>query len=218
MCHACKSSSRCLLAAVLTLTFAGTLLAEQKSKATRCMSVSIEFSLKAGEGFQQEIGNLTFDVRPDTTPEKPNGWTFSIHGVGGDDFIAPVNIPLRFNPSQILGSGYGLSASESLKTLRELPFLLSDSDYELVVPLWRDALWPYSAPDPDHAADKYISTLARLPLGLFRLKPLKADISQDDHIRAASFEASFIIPSGSPLDPSLKRRLSPCPRPFKQKK
>jgi hypothetical protein len=213
--HARKNSSRCLLAAALTLIFAGTLLTEQKSKATRCMSVSIEFSLKAGEGFQQEIGNLMFDVRPDAAPDRPNGWTFSIYGKGGDDFIAPVNIPLRFNPSQILGPGYGLSARESLQTPRELPFLLSDSDYELVVPLWRDALWPYSAPDPDHAADKYTSTIAKLPLGLLKLKPLKVDISPDDLIHSANFEASLIIPFGSRLDPSLKQHPFPCPRPFR---
>lgn len=215
MCRACKNTRCCLLAAVLMLIFVGTLLAGQKSNAARCISVRIEFLLQAGEGFQQEIGNLMFEVRPDTAPEEPNGWTFAIYGVGGNDLIAPVNIPLRFNPSQILGSGYGLLASESLHAPRELPFLLSDSDYELVVSLRSDALWPSSAPDPDHAADKFISTIANLPLGLLRLKSLKVDISQDDHIRSANFEVNFIIPSGFPLDPSLKRHSSPCPQPFK---
>jgi hypothetical protein len=215
MCNSRKSPNRGLIAAALPLILAGMLMGGQKPKAPQCTFVSIAFSLKAGESFQQEIGNLMFDVRPDAAPDRPNGWTFSIYGKGGDDFIAPVNIPLRFNPSQILGPGYGLSARESLQTPRELPFLLSDSDYELVVPLWRDALWPYSAPDPDHAADKYTSTIAKLPLGLLKLKPLKVDISPDDLIRSANFEASLIIPFGSHLDPSLKQHPSPCPRPFR---
>jgi|WetSurMetagenome_2_1015567.scaffolds.fasta_scaffold169303_1 hypothetical protein len=213
--HAGKSSNHWLAAAVLPIILAGMPMGQQKLNAPQCTSVSISFSLKAGESFQQEISNLMFDVRADTSSEEPNGWTFSIYGASGDDLIAPVNIPLRFNPSQILGPGYGLSARESLQTSRELPFLLGNSDYELVAPLWRDALWPYSAPDPDHAADKYTSTIARLPLGLIKLKPLKVDISPDDVIRSASFEASFIIPSGFHLDPSLKRHSSPCPRPFK---
>jgi hypothetical protein len=61
----------------------------------------------------------------------------------------------------------------------------------------------------------FAGTIAKLPLGLLKLKPLKADISPDDVIRSASFEASLIIPSGSNLDPSLKRHPSPCPRPFR---
>ncbi len=122
--------------------------------AAQCKAVTIKFSLKAGESFQQKIDNLTFNVKADSARMPGDGWGFSIDDAAGRDMIAPVNLPLRFNPTQILGSGYGLTAKDSLKFERELRFLLRDSDLKVVDPLWRDALWPYSAPDPDHAADK----------------------------------------------------------------
>ncbi len=189
--------------------------APQKQKAQQCSTVKVTFSLKAGESFHKEIGNLTFSVRADTSQERPNGWTFSIDNTYGDDFIAPVKIPLRFNPSQILGPGYGLTARDSLKSIRELRFLINDSDYELVAPLWRDALWPYSAPDPEKAADLYTSALRRIPLGMLRLRILQADVSPEDLIRSASFEAEFIVPAQFGLAPSLSPRSSSCPSPLK---
>ena len=189
--------------------------AQERQKAQQCAAVTIKFSLKAGESFQQEIGNLMFNVRADASRERPNGWTLSIDNADGNDFIAPVNIPLRFNPSQILGPGYGLTAKDSLKNNRELPFLINDSDYELVAPLWQDALWPYSAPDPDKAADNYTRTLLRSPLGMLRLRILQADISPEDLILSAVFEAEFIAPAQFHFDPSLSPRRSPCPSPFK---
>ncbi len=206
---------RCLTGALLLPILSGMLTGEQKSKSLHCMSVSVVFSLKAGESYQQEIGNLTFDMHANTPIGKPNGWNLSIYGESGDDYIAPVSIPLRFNPSQILGPGYGLSASQSLQTPRQLLFLLNESDFQRILSLWHDALWPYSAPDPDRAADIYISTAAKLSLGLLKLKTLKADVSPEDVIRSATFEASFIVPSGFHLDPSLKPQPYSCPQPFK---
>ena len=200
---------------MLPLLFIAMIPVPQKQRAQQCNAVTIKFSLKAGESFQQKIGNLTFNVRADTSRDLPNGWTFSLDNADGHDFIAPVNLPLRFNPSQILGPGYSMTARDSLKWNRELPFLINDSDYEFVVPLWHDALWPYSAPDPDKAADKYISAIAKMPLGLLRLKILKADISPDDLILSASFEAEFIAPVQFHLDPSLSPRRSACPSPYK---
>ena len=210
-----SNSVRLFLATMLPLLFIAMIPVPQKQRAQQCNAVTIKFSLKEGESFQQEIGNLTFNVRADTSRDLPNGWTFSLDNADGHDFIAPVNLPLRFNPSQILGPGYSMTARDSLKWNRELPFLINDSDYEFVVPLWHDALWPYSAPDPDKAADKYISAIAKMPLGLLRLKILKADISPDDLILSASFEAEFIAPAQLHFDPSLSPRRSPCPPPYK---
>jgi hypothetical protein len=210
-----NGSSRCFPVFLLPLMLAGLLLGQQKPKTPQCKSAILAFSLKAGEGFQQEIGDLAFALRPDAALGKVNGWTVLMIGEGGNEFIAPVSIPLRFNPSQILGPGYGYSAKDSLQMQRELPFLLSHSDYELVNPLWQDALWPYNAPDPDRAGDKYVSAIAKLTLGMLKLKVLNADISPDDVIRSASFEVSFVVPSGFHLDPSLKPRPVACPHPFK---
>ncbi len=181
----------------------------------QCNAVTIRFSLKAGESFHQRIGDLTFNVQADRAQDSPNGWEFSLEDAVGRDMIAPVNLPLRFNPWQILGPGYGLTATDSLKNNRELRFLLRDSDLKVVDPLWHDALWPYSAADPDHAADKYIGALSRLPLGLLRLKILQADIPPDDIVRSASFEAEFVVPAEFQMDTSLEPRPAACPPPFR---
>lgn len=212
MLNAKHNSRHLLLWAILFFLFTGIVSAQQKPTAIRCNAVTFKFSLKAGESFQKAIGNLTFKVQSGTAQERPNGWTFSLDNADGQDFIAPVSIPLRFNPSQILGPGYGLSARDSLKNNRELPFLISDSDYELIVPLWRNALWSYSAPDPDHAADNYVGALGRIPLGMLRLKILQADVSPEDLIRSASFEIEFTTPAQFHFDPSLSPRPSSCPQ------
>jgi hypothetical protein len=203
------------LANVLPLLFVGMTSVQKSQNAQHCSVVTIKFFLKMGESFQQKIGNdLMFSVRADTSRERPDGWTFSIDNADGHDFIAPVNPPLRFNPSQNLGAGYGLTAKDSLKHNRELHFLINDSDYELLAPLWRDALWPYSAPEPDKAADSYTSALLRIPLGILRLRVLQADISPDDRILSAIFEAELIAPAQLQFDPSLLPRQGPCPAPL----
>jgi hypothetical protein len=203
-----------LLPGVLLLLFVGD--ARESRSAQQCPAVTISFSLKAGESFQQEIGNdLVFLVRADTSRERPNGWALSIDNAAGRDVIAPVNPPIRFNPSQILGPGYGLTAKDSLKNDRELHFLISDSDYEFVAPLWQDALWPYNAPAPGKTAENYTGALARIPLGVLRLRTVQADISPEDFIRSATFEAEFVSPAQFQFSPSLSPRPSACPPPFK---
>ena len=94
-------------------------------------------------------------------------------------------------------------------------FLLSASDYERVDPLWKNALWPYSAPDPDKAAGAYIGALESLPLGMLKFKILESDVSPDDIIRSASFEVEFTAPASFRFDPLLKPHTAVCPPPFK---
>ena len=84
---------------------------------------------------------------------------------GNDDYIYPVNPPLRFNGEQILGPSYGDDTKKSLGHPCELFFLLSSDDYDRIMPLATNVLWPYSAPRPENAADEYQTALRALTKG-----------------------------------------------------
>ncbi len=196
-----------VLPVLLWLIFATTAASQSAQNAPQCTSVSLEFSLKAGESYQRKVGDLTLQV-----PAAQNGWSLTLDDAEGHDYIYPVNLPIRFNPWQILGPGYDLSAKESLKMDRELRFLLNNSDYEFVKPLLTGALWPYSAPDPEHATEKYVDALGRLRTGLLQLKIVRAEVSPDDNVRSATFRVDFTAPIEYRFDPSLTPHPAACPK------
>jgi len=188
-------------------------LSAQQQRQTECREVTLNISLKAGQSYQQPVGgNLMLTVRANGSLKPPNGWTFSLYDSAGHDYIAPVNLPLRFNPLQILGPGYGLTARESLKMDRgEMQFILSESDYKRIEQLWRYALWPYSAPDPDHAADNYVTAIKELRAGWLRVKTVESDISPDDIVRSAIFVFELTALSDFQLNPALEPKAIVCP-------
>jgi hypothetical protein len=147
-----------LLGSAALSFFVGTLLSQDKGTQPQCASVAISFALKTGDSFQQSVSDLTLELQPMAS----TGWIFSLVDTKDRDFIYPVNPALRFNGSQTLGAGYGVTAKQSLSYVRELRFLLSGSEYEVFWPYVEHALWPYTAPDPDHAADQYLSELDKL--------------------------------------------------------
>jgi len=177
----------------------------------QCTAVAWTISLKAGDDIQRRINDLTFKVRATKDKGFCWGWMFSLEDPAGHDFIYPVNPPLRFNPSQTLGCGYGQTARESLKINRELRFLLNEYDYERFDPLVKNALWPYYAPNPDRAAEDYLTALRELSTGLLRLKILRSDVAPDDAVRSAELEVEFIAPSDFHFDPRLKPYSTNCP-------
>jgi hypothetical protein len=187
--------------------FAGRLLTQAKSPPPQCSSVALSFSLKTNEKFQQPISDLTFKA----APLKSTGSMFSLEDPKGDDFIYPVNPPLRFNPAQTLGAGYGDTAKQSLSHGRELHFLLSRSDYDAFWLYVEHALWPGDAPDPDRAADQYLSQLDKLRTGLLRLTIVRADVSEKDEVRSAEIKVEFIAPAGYPFVSSLSPHTVACP-------
>jgi hypothetical protein len=195
----------------MVLPFLVVIIPAQQKQQT-CNAVTLKFSLKAGESFQQKINNLTFRLKAD--PVKELGWRFYLEDAVGRDYIAPVNLPLRFNASQDLGPSYGIDAREALKGKRELRFLINESDYKLLDPLWENALWPYSAPDRDHADEIFLDAIRRCALGLLRLRILNADIAPSGSILSAGFEVEFTAPSQFGFNPSLSPNPSSCPPPI----
>ena len=197
----------------LLVTFVGSafLAAAAPSQVKRtqpqCNAVAVFFSLKAGETFEQRVNDLTFKVKP----LESSGWFFSLEDLKGHDFLYPVNPPLRLNGSQTLGAGYGATAKQSLAYDRELRFLLSESDYAALWPYVEHALWPYSAPDPENAADQYLRELDKLRTGLFSLAIIHSDISENDEVRSAGFHAEFFAPTTFQFVPSLSPHTVVCP-------
>ncbi len=183
-------------------------LAQRTSNQQQCESVEITASLGEGQAFQQSIGFLTLKLRP----LKFSGWDFALVDSKGDDFIYPVNPPLRFNGSQTLGRGYGDSARTSLGHGRELRFLLNRADYTAVESLMKDALWPADSGDPDHAADRYFAAIDKLVTGLLQLTVTRSEISPEDEIHSAQFTIELTAPVSFEFDNKLMPRRAACPQ------
>ena len=86
----------------------------------------------------------------------------------GADRIYPVNLPLRFNPWQDIGSTYGMTAEQKLQRPILYAFVPGDESFRRIGSLATDALWPYSARDPAHATETYLTVLNTLALGTIR--------------------------------------------------
>ena len=123
-----------------------------------CQSVSFKVHLNAGESFERELGGgLLFRVRS----EKDPGWFLDIvpAEANTEDYIYPVNVPLRLNPNQTLGPGYGETVKSSLAHRHEMRFLLNRTDYDRVLDLMGNVLWPYQTSDPDKALADYTNAV-----------------------------------------------------------
>jgi hypothetical protein len=203
-------------AAVFLLIFAACAYAQthlpskQPSTSTQCSAIEMVIRLEAGNSYQQSVGNeLTFKIAAMKNEEW--GWVFSLADNAGRDYIYPVNPPLRLNPSETLGRGYGYSARQSLGHERNVRVLLDSADYNRLEPLVNNALWPYNAPDPDRAFDEYVTALQNLQTGVLKLKVLAADVAPDDSVRSAKFHVEFVAPEGFRFEASPRPHRSPCP-------
>ena len=176
-----------------------------------CSSVSFTVELGAGKSYVQKVGALQFKINAATGKGSCDGWSFTLEDADGNDFIYPVNFPLRFNPSQELGCSYGLTARQGLEMKRNMRFILSEQDYLRLDPLMRNALWPYSAPDPEHAGEKYMDAVGATQTGLMRLNTVRYRISPDGVIQSATFRVEMTAPASFHFGPGLKPHPAPCP-------
>jgi hypothetical protein len=106
-----------MFVALLSLAWLTTPTAMWSSPA--CNSVVVSSELAASQTFERAIGgDLIFQIRPEKLG--PNGefdgWTVALHPKSSpeDDYIYPVNPPIRFNGLQTLGPAYGEDAKASL--------------------------------------------------------------------------------------------------------
>jgi hypothetical protein len=93
-----------------------------------CHEISLDGSLRAGEQFSREIGGglelrlVPVQLSDPSTTTPLDGWRVQLvptEPAGSvreeEDRIYPVNLPLRFNPWQEIGSSYGIGAEEKLQ-------------------------------------------------------------------------------------------------------
>ncbi|HXO35497.1 MAG TPA: hypothetical protein VN901_24420 [Candidatus Acidoferrales bacterium] len=156
-----------MLRATLISAFVVAALLSQAQVSSSCNSVSFKVTLQVGQDFEKELGGgLLFRVKSQKQP----GWFVDIvpAEATSQDYIYPVNLPLRFNPNQTLGPGYGESVRSSLAYPHEMQFLLYKPDYDRVFSLVGNVVWSYQTSDPDKALSDYASAARKAKKG--RLK------------------------------------------------
>jgi hypothetical protein len=196
---------------VAAMALAGSSRPLAGASGTSCSAVRFTAKLDAGQSFARRVGGLEFKLRAAHGNGLCGGWTFTLEDAGGHDFIYPVNFPLRFNPSQLLGCSYGLTVRQGLEMNRRLRFILTGRDYLRLRPLMEDALWPVDSPDPKHAGEKYLNAIRSIQTGLLRLDTLRSDVSPDGLIRSATFQVELVAPAGFHFAPILEPHPAPCP-------
>ena len=157
---------RLLAAWLLVCLLAAIDLRAQSSPA--CLSVSFKVHLDAGDSFERELGGgLLFRVRSLKDPS----WFLDIVPAEANtkDYIYPVNLPLRFNANQTLGSGHGETVKSSLAHPHEMRFLLNRSDYDRVFGLMGNVLRSYQTSDPDKALSDYTNAVDDARKGSLRV-------------------------------------------------
>jgi hypothetical protein len=157
-----------MLRATLISAFVVAALLSQAQVSSLCNSVSFKVTLHVSEDFEKELGGgLLFRVKS----EKQQGWFVDIvpAEATSQDYVYPVNPPLRFNPNQTLGPGYGESVRSSLAYPHEMQFLLYKPDYDRVSSLIGNVLRPYQTSDPDKALSDYASAARKAKKGTLKV-------------------------------------------------
>ena len=116
-----------------------------------------------------------------------NGWSISV-GPRDDraaDFLAPVSPPFRSAPHRVIGSGFGVTAQESVRvSTRALRFVLSRRDAQAARDIGSAALL---------GDVRRLKDLDRLGAGKVTLRITGAD-ADEEAIRWLGFEAEACLP------------------------
>lgn len=191
--------------AVLAFIFAAMSASAKNAEPFPCRTVSFVASVADGTAFEREIS-------PDLALRLA-GWRVTLTPVGApdNDYIYPVNPPIRFNPMQNFGAGYGLSAKQSMEMPRELRFVTRKKDYDRIDPKLIGALWPYNAPRPKTASAEYLSVLKSLTTGVLKIAVLDYELdSADEEVVRARFSIELTAPTAIGFLPELGPKSASC--------
>ena len=180
--------------------------------AQSCRTASFGARVDGTAAFRRELGEgLSFHLVP---LGKSEGWTIEVRPLGKtDDYAYPLNPPLRMGNSQWLGTGYSDTAEQRLSYEHVVYFVLNAADYDKIMKLVQDALWPYNAPDPDKAGELYLSALAALPAGSLILKPAKYETENEGKkVKWMEFSVQVITPSTFHFAQDLTSTDIACPK------
>jgi len=181
-----------------------------------CRSFTLRGELSAKATYKRDIGNgLSFQLRPTRLGANGqlDGW--EIYILRSDDvehdYIYPVNFPLRFNGVQILGASYNDDAEASLGRPHEMWFLTNKTDYEKMVPVLNNALWPYMSPHPDKVGEEFSAVLKKVKTGWLEITVPSYNLVPDvDSIQRIEFQVDFIVPQTFKLATGLHSQAAEC--------
>jgi len=172
-----------------------------------CRSVFFKVVLNAHDDFERELGaGLLFRVKSG----KESGWFIDVVPAEENkkDYVYPVNLPLRRNPNQTLGPGYGESVDSSLGHPHVMNFLLNRSDYDRVSGLIGNVLRSYQTSDPDKAVSDYTNAVDEARKG-----QLKVTVSshKTDPKTGAPARIKLRVQITTPMDFPLAPGFNPLP-------
>jgi len=176
-----------------------------------CRTARFGGRIDGAAAFQRELGeNLRLNLVP---LGESQGWTIEIRPLDrSDDYAYPLNPPLRMGNSQWLGTGYSDTAEQRLSYEHLVYFVLNATDYDKIMKLVQDALWPYSAAEPDKAGERYLSALATFPSGNITLRPTKYETENEGKaVKWMEFSVQVITPSSFRLASDLTSKEIACP-------
>ena len=199
-------AGRMLRASLLLLCLLATIGVRAQSSFT-CHSVFFKAALDAHDNFERELGGgLLFRVKG----TKDQGWFIDVVPAEENkkDYVYPVNLPLRQNPNQNLGPGYGESVDSSLGHPHVMNFLLNRSDYDRVSGLIGNVLWSYKTSDPDKALSDYTNAVDEAKKG-----QLKVMVSshKTDRKTGALARIKLRVQITTPMDFQFAPGLNPLP-------
>jgi hypothetical protein len=175
-----------------------------------CQIVSFKVVLNAKNDYERELGGgLLFRMT-----EEGSGWFVDIVPAEEvtKDYIYPVNLPLRFNPNQTLGPGYGETIQSSLSHTHEMNFLLDPPDYERISALMENVLWPHKTADPDKALDAYTNAVGNARKGSLRIAISSYKTDANGALARIKLRVQITNPMDFHFAPGLNSWPSPCPR------
>jgi hypothetical protein len=177
--------------------------AQQPAKQS-CKSFRFRISLSADKDFEKPIGEgLTLAIQSESGE---TGWDIAMfkHDF---DYIYPVNLPIRFNPMQVIGPGYGQTLQDQTGN-RSMKFLWKDDEYDRITTLESDVLWPYQAKDPDKARDDYLRAVNAASVGELRLK-VRRFKAEKDRLVGIDYDAEIVVPEA--FHALMPTQMATCP-------
>jgi hypothetical protein len=199
-----------MLRATLISAFVVAAMLSQAQVSSSCNSVSFKVNLHVSEDFEKELGGgLLFRVKSGKQP----GWFVDIvpAEATSQDYIYPVNLPLRFNPNQTLGPGYGETVRSSLAYTHEMQFLLYKPDYDQVSSLIGNVLWSYRSSDPDKALSDYASAARKAKKGMLKVTVSSYKTNATGALARIKLRVQITTPLEFPYAPGLTPMPATCP-------
>jgi hypothetical protein len=153
-----------LLNLATLLIAAGSTQATSYALNRACKEATFSGTINGGQEFTSQISS---NLEVHLAPKENEGWDISVRPHGSDDdWTLPVNLPIS-GEAQNLGTGWAMTAEDSLSEPRSLRFVLTQTEYDYY---WQLAYGPH-AREPNAATD-FIKKIGKAKAGKIVFMPL----------------------------------------------